>query len=458
MAIGETGTLSENTTYSGEALQVTFTEPLSDPVVALTATNYGGNKFSLRVIEFQTDANGDATGFTFTIDEWENHDGAHPAVEDINWIAIESGTHVLPDGRLIEAGYANADSDGEDVTLSHDFPDTPVVLTTVASDNHASHVDSDPTAINSGGFTLSVEEAERMDGIHGMEKVGWIAVQSGGDGSAGTASNTQSVTSEWDTLSLGASFEQPIVLAETQSKNETDTGNVIFRDLGTEKVRMRFEEDTSADGETTHGAETVALVAFEAGMILCFTAGTLIDTPHGPRPVERLRPGDGVLTRDNGVQELLWTGGSDYAAADLAAEVRLRPVRIPTNAFGPGLPCRDTRVSPHHRLLVADWRAELCFGSPEILAPAKALFATEMTVRAVRYIHLLFARHELVTANGMPMESFHPGEMCKSALCPRALEEVFALFPRLRSSPKDWGPAARLSIPVRQAATLRATA
>jgi hypothetical protein len=179
MAIGETGTLSENTTYSGEALQVTFTEPLSDPVVALTATNYGGNKFSLRVIEFQTDANGDATGFTFTIDEWENHDGAHPAVEDINWIAIESGTHVLPDGRLIEAGYANADSDGEDVTLSHDFPDTPVVLTTVASDNHASHVDSAPTAINSGGFTLSVEEAERMDGIHGMEKVGWIAVQVG---------------------------------------------------------------------------------------------------------------------------------------------------------------------------------------------------------------------------------------------------------------------------------------
>jgi len=104
MAIGETGSLRENTTYAGEPIEVEFSEALTDPVVALTATNNGGNTFSLRVIEFRTDANGDATGFSFTIDEWEHHDGAHPAMETINWIAIESGTHVLPDGRLIEAG------------------------------------------------------------------------------------------------------------------------------------------------------------------------------------------------------------------------------------------------------------------------------------------------------------------------------------------------------------------
>jgi hypothetical protein len=60
-----------------------------------------------------------------------------------------------------------------------------VVLTTVASDNHASHVDSDPTAITSGGFTLSVEEAERIDGIHGMEKVGWIACSRAATGAPG---------------------------------------------------------------------------------------------------------------------------------------------------------------------------------------------------------------------------------------------------------------------------------
>jgi hypothetical protein len=454
MAIGETGTLSENTTYEGEPISVTFTEPLTNPVVALTATNYGGNKFSLRVIEFQTDENGDATGFTFTIDEWENHDGAHPAVEDINWIAIESGTHVLPDGRLIEAGYAQADSDGEDVTLAHDFPDTPVVLTTVASDTHAGHVDSDPTAITAGGFTLSVEEAERLDGIHGLEKVGWIAVQAGGDGSSGTASNADSVGSGWQTLDLGASFKAPVVLAETQTKNEADTGNVIFRNLGPDRIDLRFEEDTSADSETAHVPETVALVAFETGMILCFTAGTRIDTPYGPRKVEDLRAGDAVVTLDHGAQPLLWTGGSDHDATELADGDRLRPVRIPRDAFGPGRPARDTLVSPQHRLLVQDWRAQLHFGCREVLAPAKALFAAAPVDGPVRYIHLLFARHEIVMANGMPMESFHPGRMCKSALSGPAREEVFTLFPALRTAPEAWAPAARPGLTVREAALL----
>ena len=454
MAIGETGSLRENTTYAGEPIEVEFSEALTDPVVALTATNNGGNTFSLRVIEFRTDANGDATGFSFTIDEWEHHDGAHPAMETINWIAIESGTHVLPDGRLIEAGYAQADSDGEDVTLAHDFPDTPVVLTTVASDRHASHVDSDPTKVGAKGFTLSVEEAESQDGVHGLEKVGWIAVQPGGDGSAGTASNARTVDSDWAAFGLGATFSDPVVLAETQTKNEADTGNVIFRNLDADEIDLRFEEETSADKETSHGSETVALVAFEAGMILCFTAGTMIDTPHGPRPVEQLAAGDAILTLDHGAQPLLWAGGSAHDATALRMHARLTPIRIPTGAFGPGRPSRDTLVSPQHRLMLRDWRAQLCFCSGEVLAPAKALFAPAAGIRAVRYVHLLFARHEIVTANGMQMESFHPGQMCKSALTGPAREEVFGLFPTLRTAPGSWGPTARPALRPWEAALL----
>ena len=44
--------------------------------------------------------------------------------------------------------------------------------------------------------------------------------------------------------------------------------------------------------------------------IPCFTAGTLIDTPSGPRAVEELRPGDLVTTRDHGPAPLLWAGAS----------------------------------------------------------------------------------------------------------------------------------------------------
>jgi hypothetical protein len=253
MAIGETGTLSENTTYTGEPISVSFTEPLTDPVVALTATNHGGNKFSLRVIEFQTDANGDATGFTFTLDEWENHDGAHPAVEDINWIAIESGTHVLPDGRLIEAGYADADSDGEDVTLAHDFPDTPVVLTTVASDTHAAHVDSDPTAITSGGLHAQP----------GRGRAPWT-VSTAWKRSAGSRCNRAGMAARgrrrtprasaaggrpW---ASGASFETPSSWPKPRRRTRP-TPATSSSATSARKRSMRFEEDTSADNETTHG-------------------------------------------------------------------------------------------------------------------------------------------------------------------------------------------------------------
>jgi hypothetical protein len=453
MAIGETGTLSENTTYEGEPISVTFTEPLTNPVVALTATNYGGNKFSLRVIEFQTDENGDATGFTFTIDEWENHDGAHPAVEDINWIAIESGTHVLPDGRLIEAGYAQADSDGEDVTLAHDFPDTPVVLTTVASDTHAGHVDSDPTAITAGGFTLSVEEAERLDGIHGLEKVGWIAVQAGGDGSSGTASNADSVGSGWQTLDLGASFKAPVVLAETQTKNEADTGNVIFRNLGPDRIDLRFEEDTSADSETAHVPETVALVAFETGMILCFTAGTRIDTPYGPRKVEDLRAGDAVVTLDHGAKPC-----SGPAAATMARPSS--PTATGCDRSDPEGRLRPRPARARHAGLAATPPAgtglarPAAFRLPRVAGPGQGAVRRRAGRRASALHPPPFRaardRHGQRHADGkLPSRP----DVQIRAVRP-AREEVFTLFPALRTAPEAWGPAARPGLTVREAALL----
>jgi hypothetical protein len=39
---------------------------------------------------------------------------------------------------------------------------------------------------------------------------------------------------------------------------------------------------------------------------VCFVAGTLIATPSGAVPVERLRPGDLVATWDEGAQPVRW--------------------------------------------------------------------------------------------------------------------------------------------------------
>lgn len=190
----------------------------------------------------------------------------------------------------------------------------------------------------------------------------------------------------------------------------------------------------------------------EIETIICFTAGTRILTEQGPRPVEALRPGARVVTRDHGVQVLRWRGMRRVPATG-----RFAPVRIATGALGND---RDLLVSPQHRMLLAGWQAQLLFGEDEVLAPACHLVGAEGITRApggtVDYIHLLFDQHEIVYAEGAPSESFHPGTLGLGALLDPAREELLALFPQLRADPASYGPAARRSLRAHEARLIAA--
>lgn len=148
-----------------------------------------------------------------------------------------------------------------------------------------------------------------------------------------------------------------------------------------------------------------------AGGAVCFTPGTLIDTPDGPRAVEEIRPGDRLSTRDSGAEEVLWTGARHLSGARLFAMPHLRPVRIRAGAFG--VACADLVVSPEHRLLLSGPGARALFNEAEVLVEARDLvddgaIRAEAVPRDVTYIHLLTARHEVVRANGVATETFHP--------------------------------------------------
>lgn len=138
----------------------------------------------------------------------------------------------------------------------------------------------------------------------------------------------------------------------------------------------------------------------------CFVAGTLIDTVDGPRAVEVLAVGDRVLTRDGGAQPIRWIGSRVVEGAGDFAPVRFAPALVGTEGA--------LLVSPQHRMLLAGWRVELLFGVPEVLAAALHLVDGRSVTRApqpsVAYFHLLFDRHEIVTAGQVLSESFHPGD------------------------------------------------
>ncbi len=165
----------------------------------------------------------------------------------------------------------------------------------------------------------------------------------------------------------------------------------------------------------------------------CFVAGTMIDTPDGPRAVEALQVGDLVETMDNGVQPIRWVG-----CRTVRGRGDFAPIRFAPNAIGNAV---ELLVSPQHRMLIGGWRAELLFGEDEVLVAAKHLLNSDMIhqmpMPEVAYHHILFDDHEIVFAQGVPSESFHPGgTILDGDAALRA--ELSALFPALCDVGSGW--------------------
>ena len=171
----------------------------------------------------------------------------------------------------------------------------------------------------------------------------------------------------------------------------------------------------------------------------CFVAGTRIAVPGGLTRVEDLVPGDLVMTRDHGPRPIRWTGQRSVPGVGAFA-----PVRIMAGALGDH---GTLSVSPQHRILLQDWRAQLFFGEEEVLCPAHRLVDGDRIHRApcarVTYVHVMFDRHEIVEAEGLASESFLPGDyLCHATSALRA--EILALFPELGGDVPQMSAARRL--------------
>jgi len=202
-----------------------------------------------------------------------------------------------------------------------------------------------------------------------------------------------------------------------------------------EEVNFTYTVESST-GQTDVGFVTVDSVP-------CFVAGTMIQTPDGEVPVDQLKPGDMVLTRDDGPQPLRWIGTRRVAAlGDFA------PIRIEAGTFGPH---RDLMLSPLHRVLIRDSLAELLFGEGEVLVAARDL-VNDHSVRRIEggevvYVHILFDRHQVVFSEGLETESFLPGPQTAHSFEADILDEICRLFPEIDpETGRGYSPAARRTL------------
>lgn len=133
-----------------------------------------------------------------------------------------------------------------------------------------------------------------------------------------------------------------------------------------------------------------------------FTRGTRITLATGAQcPVEDLRPGDRVLTRDDGVQPLRWIGQSTLRAVGDLAPIRIRAGTL--NNLG------DLVVSPEHRLFVYQRQDRVGAGRAELLVRARHLVNGASVLRQeggfVDYFQLLFDAHQIIYAEGIAAET-----------------------------------------------------
>ncbi len=160
--------------------------------------------------------------------------------------------------------------------------------------------------------------------------------------------------------------------------------------------------DGTAAGTTDllDGASTLFTTGSVAELIPpCFAAGSLIAAQSGVKAVEHLRVGDSVVTATGNILPIQWIGYRRVDCRRHPDQERVWPVRIAAHAFGEGRPGRALMLSPDHSVFIED-----------VLIPIKFLVndttIRQISVDAVMYYHVELTRHDILLAEGLPVESY----------------------------------------------------
>jgi len=401
---------------------------------------------------------GDITSSTFTY-MVEDANG----VTDVGYVTVETVASPAPDGYV----DGTADADLIDGSYTGD-PNGDLV------DNNDSlgveGTTGDGDVINAFGGDDVIQAGAGDDIVYGGSGDDTIAGGTGEDSLFGGSGNDTLTFAEGDTADggdgddtfvledLGEPTNGAITLTGGDADETLGGGDTLqLGDLADLSTLTITGTTTNASGNTSQsGTVTLddgTLLTFSGiENIICFTPGTRIATARGAIPVEQLQKGDMVITRDHGLQPVRW-----IEARTVPATGRFAPVRIDRSVLT-GLQS-DLVVSPQHRVLFQGYRAELLFGETEVLAAAAHLVDGSAVTRAegttVTYVHFLLDQHEIVFAEGAATESFHPGNLGVDAVSDAAREELFALFPGLRSDLGQYGDTARRCLKAHEAQLIR---
>ncbi|OUD08734.1 hypothetical protein BVC71_12460 [Marivivens niveibacter] len=376
-------------------------------------------------------------------------------------IAVSAGNDTVIGG---EAGETNGDLlDGSAMTADTTVTFTGAEAGTLTDGtNTTTFSEIEQVRTGSGNDTITGDAGDQsIDAGAGDD----VIVGGAGADTLNAGDGNDTVTfAEGDDVSGGAGDDTFILADYAETSNGTITiDGGTGSETGGDTLQLGTLGDWSTLNATDDGTGSYSgSITLDDGTILnfseieniiCFTPGTRIVTPQGARPIETLKVGDLVVTRDHGLQPIRWIQQRTVPAVDRFAPIRIRPGVVTGQE-------RDLLVSPQHRMLFQGYRSELLFGDSEVLISAKHLIDDKLVTReeggTVTYVHMLFDQHEIVFAEGAASESFHPGDIGLSAITDEARDELFQIFPDLRSMPGSYGDTARRCLKKHEALLLNA--
>jgi hypothetical protein len=132
--------------------------------------------------------------------------------------------------------------------------------------------------------------------------------------------------------------------------------------------------------------------------------GAKVQTPVGPWQVQDLRVGDLIDTLDEGPLPILWMGQTELFVAAPAVRIAMGTIANATPLL----------LAPDHLVMIDGSDCELLFGEAEVLVKASDLVGLpgityDKQKLQSSYFHFMLDTHQLIIADGVPVESFHPG-------------------------------------------------
>ncbi len=147
------------------------------------------------------------------------------------------------------------------------------------------------------------------------------------------------------------------------------------------------------------GADSTGHVGVHLASALCFCAGSLIATPAGEVPVERLVVGDLVMTNTGQMRPIVWIGVGRVLATQ-GRRTAATPVIVRKGALADDVPHQDLRVTNGHSLYLDD--ALIPVG---LLINQRSILWDDRA-QEVELYHIELATHDVLLANGSPAESY----------------------------------------------------